>query len=105
MNQLFSSATTPLRDEYIPISEPPYAFCQITPSLEFGIDDCADVDLGEAMADEGPEVLWEPSKRIVTSLRHVCQHGAVDSKWEVTLNPWIKHNKSVFFMADLGVDE
>lgn len=35
----------------IPVPEPAHTFCQISPSLELRVYDCADIDFGKSMAD------------------------------------------------------
>ena len=53
---------------HLPVSEPAHAFCQIAPCLKLRIDDRADIDFGERMADKSSKMLWESPEGIVASL-------------------------------------
>lgn len=51
-----------------PFSESSYASFQISASFELRIRYRLDRNLGEGMADQGADVLWECAERVITAL-------------------------------------
>ena len=53
---------------HIPIPEPGHAFSKITPSFKLWIGRGSDFDVGQSIADEGPQVLWKATKGVISTL-------------------------------------
>lgn len=51
-----------------PFSETAHAILQVATGLEFWVCHRFDCDIGDSMADESTEVLWEAGKGVVTAL-------------------------------------
>lgn len=52
-----------------PVSEARYTFCEVTARFERWIDDGAHIYFGEAVRDQGSEVLGKGTESVIISLR------------------------------------
>ena len=106
-----------------PLLEPPNALMQVSSRLIFWVCNRQHRDLGQRMLQYGLEVRGEVGKRVIAALQYkvsaivrviTLQHAANEYMSASgmakgrgrgrarTLNPWMKHSSSVFFM--LGPD-